>query len=76
MADTGALVAENERNMAASYAYQVDPPTQPAKDEELVVCSTTCPSGKATYPLHQTPIQSRILNITLRQRPELFFLLG
>lgn len=46
MSKTGASVAENERNMAASYAYQVDPSTQPAKDEELVACSTTCPSGK------------------------------
>lgn len=46
ISETGASVAENERNMASSYAYQVDPPTQPAKDEDLVACSTTCPSGK------------------------------
>lgn len=27
------------------YAYQIDPPTQPAPDEDLIVCSTSCPTG-------------------------------
>ena len=27
------------------FAYQIDPPTQPAPDEDLIACSTSCPTG-------------------------------
>lgn len=33
-----------------SWAYRVDPPTEPTQDEDLVACSTKCPSCKHTPP--------------------------
>ncbi|KAH8817375.1 hypothetical protein F5884DRAFT_779178 [Xylogone sp. PMI_703] len=41
---TGAS-ADSEAVTDEHNAYKVDPPTQHAKDENLVVCSTSCPSA-------------------------------
>lgn len=34
----------NYFSLRGSYIYRIDPPTQPTPDEDLVACSTTCPS--------------------------------
>ncbi|KAG9233630.1 GLEYA domain-containing protein, partial [Amylocarpus encephaloides] len=44
LSSTGAATV-SEASPAQNYAYKVDPPTRPAKDENLVVCSTSCPSA-------------------------------
>lgn len=46
LSSTGAATV-SEASAGQNYAYKIDPPTQPAKDENLVACSTSCPSGKS-----------------------------
>jgi PAN domain len=45
---TGASTTDAEKDNLYNYAFVIDPPTEDVKDEELVACSTTCPSGKST----------------------------
>jgi hypothetical protein len=45
LSSTGAATV-SEASAGQNYAYKVNPPTQSAKDENLVACSTSCPSGK------------------------------
>ncbi|OBT66381.1 hypothetical protein VE03_04886 [Pseudogymnoascus sp. 23342-1-I1] len=44
LSSTGAATV-SEASAGQDYAYKIDPPTQPASDEMLVACSTTCPSA-------------------------------
>lgn len=44
LSSTGAATV-SEASANQHYAYKVDPPTQLSRDENLVVCSTSCPSG-------------------------------
>lgn len=46
LSSTGAATV-SEASAGHNYAYKIDPPTQLAKDENLVACSTSCPSGKS-----------------------------
>ncbi|KFY41684.1 hypothetical protein V495_04833 [Pseudogymnoascus sp. VKM F-4514 (FW-929)] len=45
LSSTGAAIASDIACPNHHYAYKIDPPTQPAKDEMLVACSTSCPSA-------------------------------
>ena len=45
LSGTGESTADSEKCPNHHYAYEIDPPTQPAKDEYLVACSTSCPTG-------------------------------
>lgn len=46
ISSTGATTV-SEASAGQDYAYKIAPPNQPARDESLVACSTTCPSGKS-----------------------------
>jgi hypothetical protein len=46
LSSTGAAT-DSEASATQNYAYKIDPPTQPAMNENLVACSTSCPSGQS-----------------------------
>jgi hypothetical protein len=42
----GREATDADKTSTTNYAFLVDPPTSPAKNEKLIACSTTCPYGK------------------------------